>query len=117
MTKTLEKHKINGKRVYIEDPENNKLGYNICKGKLSFPISNILDPNSITPTLTATDSSKLAVIIDNKFIRKLTNNELKAICGFPKTYKIPNDVDKYDLFGNTVIPPVVESILECIFGN
>jgi DNA (cytosine-5)-methyltransferase 1 len=110
----LEKPKklISEKRVY---DENGKLGYNICKGKLSFPITNILDPNSVSPTLTATDSNKLAVIIDNKFIRKLNDNELKLLCGFPLTYNIPNDVDKYDLFGNMVIPNVVEGVLDCIF--
>ena len=71
--------------------------------------------NSISPTLTATDSNKLVVIIDNKYIRKLNNNELKGLCGFPQTYIVPEDVDKYDLFGNMVIPNVVEGILKCIF--
>mgnify|MGYP006088177813 CR=1 FL=1 len=110
----LEKPKnlISGKRVYDETGE---LGYNICKGKLSFPITNILDPNATSPTLTATDSNKLAVIIDNKFIRKLNDNELKLLCGFPLSYQLPDDVDKYDLFGNMVIPNVVEGVLKCVF--
>ncbi len=110
----LEKPKnlVSGKRVY---DENGDLGYNICKGKLSFPITNILDPTATSPTLTATDSNKLAVIIDNKFIRKLNDNELKLLCGFPLSYKIPSNVDKYDLFGNMVIPNVVEGVLKCIF--
>jgi len=110
----LEKPKnlISGKRVYDETGE---LGYNICKGKLSFPITNILHPNATSPTLTATDSNKLAVIIDNTFIRKLNDNELKLLCGFPLSYKLPSDVDKYDLFGNMVIPNVVEGVLKCIF--
>ena len=110
----LEKPKnlVSGKRVY--DDKGN-IGYNICKGKLSFPITNILDPKSISPTLTATDSNKLALIIDNKYLRKLNVNELKLLCGFPLSYKIPDDVDIYDLFGNMVIPPVIYSILECIF--
>jgi len=110
----LEKPKnlISGKRVYDETGE---LGYNICKGKLSFPITNILDPTATSPTLTATDSNKLAVIIDNTFIRKLNDNELKLLCGFPLSYKLPVDVDKYDLFGNMVIPNVVEGVLKCVF--
>lgn len=110
----LEKPKdlVNGVRKYKNEGE---LGYNICKGKLSFPISKILDPHDICPTLTATDSEKLCVIIDNKYIRKLTNNELKSICGFPKDYKITDDVDKYDLFGNMVTPPVITRILKEIF--
>lgn len=110
----LEKPKkiLNNKRIYDTDGEN---GYNICKGKLSFPVSHILDPHSVSPTLTATDCSKLAVIIDDTYVRKLTNNELKKINGFPISYIIPEGVNKYDLFGNMVCPPVVESILECIF--
>jgi DNA (cytosine-5)-methyltransferase 1 len=110
----LEKPKnlVSGKRVYDEEGE---LGYNICKGKLSFPITQILDPHSVAPTLTATDSNKLAVIIDNSFIRKLNDNELKLLCGFPQSYLLPDDVDKYDLFGNMVIPNVVEAVLKCIF--
>ena len=110
----LEKPKnlISGKRVYDETGE---CGYNICKGKLSFPITNILDPRATSPTLTATDSNKLAVIIDNTFIRKLNDNELKLLCGFPLSYKLPDDVDKYDLFGNMVVPNVVEGVLKCIF--
>ena len=110
----LEKPKnlISGKRIY---DENGIPGYNICKGKLSFPITNILDPKSVSPTLTATDSIKLALIIDNKYIRNLNDKELKALCGFPESFIIPEDVDKYDLFGNMVIPNVVEGILQEIY--
>ena len=110
----LEKPKnlVQGKRV---NDENGKIGYNICKGKLSFPITNILDPDSTSPTLTATDSIKLAVIIDDQFLRKLNDIELKLLCGFPLSYQIPAEVDKYNLFGNMVIPHVVEGVLKCIF--
>lgn len=110
----LEKPKdlINGKRVYKEDAEE---GYNICKGKLSFPISKILDPNDVAPTLTATDSHKLALIINEKIIRNLTSNEMKKICGFPDTYIIPDQVNYCDLFGNMATPPVLEAIFNLIF--
>lgn len=110
----LEKPKdlINGKREYKITCED---GYNICKGKLSFPISKILDPNNVVPTLTATDSHKLAVIINNKTIRNLTQNELKRICGFPESFIIPDHVNYYDLFGNMATPPVIEAILRLIF--
>ena len=101
-----------GQRAYKEDsPE----GYNICKGKLSFPISTILDPHGVAPTLTATDCSKLVFIIDNQYIRKMTDIELKQICGFPVDFQIPQEVDKYDLFGNMVCPPVITSILETLY--
>jgi DNA (cytosine-5)-methyltransferase 1 len=103
---------INGKRIY---DENGIIGYNICKGKLSFPLTNILNPESFSPTLTATDSNKLGLIIDNQYLRKLNDNELKLLCGFPISFIIPNDVNKYDLFGNMVIPKVVEAILNIIF--
>lgn len=112
----LEKAKdlIDGKRVYKEDSEE---GYNICKGKLSFPISKILDPNDISPTLTATDSHKLAVIIKNKFVRNLTANEIKKICGFPDKFIVPNHVNYYDLFGNMATPPVIEAIFNLILNT
>ena len=109
----LEKCKdvVDGKRKYKNDSEE---GYNICKGKLSFPISKILDPSEICPTLTATDSCKLVVLIDDTYIRKLTDSELKKICGFPETFQIPENVNKYDLFGNMVTPPVITALLESI---
>lgn len=111
----LEKCKdlINGKRIYKEDSQE---GYNICKGKLSFPINKILDPKNISPTLTATDSHKLGVIINNSIIRKLTSNEIKKICGFPDNFIIPEHVNYYDLFGNMATPPVIEAILRLIFN-
>ena len=111
----LEKPKdlIDGKRKYKEDsPE----GYNICKGKLSFPISKILDPNDISPTLTATDSHKLAVIIDENTIRNLSSTEMKKMCGFPDTFVIPNHVNYGDLFGNMATPPVIKEIFEVLLN-
>ena len=110
----LEKNKdlINGKREYKED---SKLGYNICKGKLSFPISKILDPSDVSPTLTATDSNKLALIIDDKYLRRLNKKELKRLCGFPDNYLIPDNVNVYDLFGNMATPPVITNILKLIY--
>jgi len=110
----LEKCKdiVDGKRVYIDSTEE---GYNICKGKLSFPISQILNPDGISPTLTATDSNKIAVIIDNQYIRTLNSLELKRLCGFPDSYLIPDNVDIYDLFGNMATPPVITALLKIIY--
>ena len=112
----LEKPKdvVNGKREYKEDAED---GYNICKGKLSFPISKILDPNDLSPTLTATDSHKLAVIVNNKTIRNLTADEMRKICGFPDTYIVPDHVNYSDLFGNMATPPVLEAIFNLLFRS
>ena len=109
----LEKPKdlVDGKRKYKEElPE----GYNICKGKLSFPISKILDPNDISPTLTATDSHKLAVIIDENTIRNISSTEMKKMCGFPDSFIVPEHVNYGDLFGNMATPPVIKEIFEVL---
>jgi len=101
---------VNGKRVPNEKLQ---IGYNIAKGKLSFPISKILHPDEYSPTLTATDSSKLAVFV-GKTIRQLNETELKRLCGFPEIFSLPPGVNKYDLFGNMVCPPVVTEILSSL---
>ena len=112
---TLEKPKdlVGGKRVYKED---GLAGYNINKGKLSFPISKILDPDGQAPTLTATDSSKLAVLVGGT-IRQLNLVELQRLCGFPETMRIADGVNMYDLYGNMVCPTVVLAILRCLFAE
>jgi len=101
---------VNGKRV---PNESLTIGYNIAKGKLSFPISKILHPDELCPTLTATDSSKLSVLVGNT-VRQLNEKELKRLCGFPEHFSLPQGVNKYDLFGNMVCPPVVTEILETL---
>ena len=112
----LEKPKdlINGQRKFKEDGD---VGYNICKGKLSFPISKILDPEDVAPTLTATDANKLAVIVNDVTIRHLTPYEMKKICGFPEDFVIPDHVDYADLFGNMATPPVLESIFNLVMSS
>ena len=111
----LEKPKdlVDGKREYKESAEE---GYNICKGKLSFPISKILDPTTISPTLTATDSHKLAVIVHDRVVRHLNVGEMKKICGFPETFIMPKHVNYSDLFGNMATPPVLEAIFRVLFS-
>lgn len=85
-------------------------GYNIVAGKLSFEFSNILDRKRATQTLVATDINKIGVI-DNNNIRRLTDIECKRLFGFPDDFKIPLSTSKmYDLFGNTVVIPVVEFV-------
>lgn len=110
LTMEYPKDVVNGKRV---PNESLTIGYNISKGKLSFPISKILHPNELCPTLTATDSSKLSVIVEDT-IRQLNETELKRLCGFPDHFSIPPGVNKYELFGNMVCPPVVKNILESL---
>lgn len=110
----LEKCKalVNGKREYKSDSQE---GYNICKGKLSFPVSQVLDFENVAPTLTATDSHKLVVLIDDKHIRRLNTLELKRICGFPEDFIVPEKVNVFDLFGNMATPPVLKRILEALY--
>ena len=85
-------------------------GYDLVTGKLSFEISNILDPQKFTPTLTATDASKLAVI-DGKILRKLTAREMARLFGFNDQFKLPElKLNYYDLFGNSIAVNVVKSV-------
>jgi hypothetical protein len=73
-------------------------GYNIVSGKLSFEFSHILDPDDVSPTLVATDMSKIGV--DGKGIRCLTIREGLRLFGFPETYKIDLPTKQaYDLLG------------------
>ncbi len=85
-------------------PEYQKKGYNIVVGKLSFEISNILDPEGVTPTLVATDVTRIAVA-DNKGVRRLTIREGLRLFGFPEDYTIPEGIRynlAFDLLGNSV---------------
>lgn len=85
-------------------------GYNIVTGKLSFELNKILDPDQVAPTLMATDMARLAVV-DGNGIRRLTIREGLRLFGFPEGYTINLPITKaYDLLGNTVAVPVIESV-------
>jgi len=85
-------------------------GYNIVTGKLSFEISNILDPDGFTPTIVATDANKLAVF-DNNNLRRLTNRELARLFGFPEKFIFDsNNKNGFDLFGNSISVNVVTEV-------
>lgn len=88
-------------------------GYNIVTGKLSFEFGKILDPEGISPTIVATDVSKIG-IIDGNGIRQLTIREGARLFGFPDNYSfnLDNKNDVYDLLGNTVVVPVVKAVAE-----
>lgn len=105
------KKKVGNRRVYDETLEK---GYNIKTGKLSFKFSTILDPNGVTPTIVATDMSKLAVPVKHG-IRTLTIREGLRLFGYPDDYNGLNNLDigkAYDLLGNTVCVPVIEAVSE-----
>lgn len=86
-------------------------GYNIVAGKLSFPISKILDPNLAAPTLVATEAGKFAVSTE-KGVRKITVREGLRLSGFPDSYKLEGIAyaKAFDLIGNTVMPPVIKEV-------
>ncbi|MAQ70729.1 MAG: DNA (cytosine-5-)-methyltransferase [Alphaproteobacteria bacterium] len=102
--------KIKSVRAYAKDKEK---GYNIVAGKLSFEISKVLDPKEVTPTLVATDVTRL-VVPDGNGIRHLTVREGLRLSGFPDWYTLDNIKyqEAFDLLGNTVIVPVIEMICE-----
>lgn len=102
------KKKVGNKRVPDETLQK---GYNIVTGKLSFEFSKILSPDDITPTLVATDVSKLAVPVKNG-IRKLTVKEGLRLFGFPDNYDLSHlsEAEAFDLLGNTVCVPVIKAV-------
>lgn len=87
------------------------MGYTLTTGKLSFEFSDILDDNDVTPTIVATDTNRLGVIEKNG-LRKLTQNELKRLFGFPNSYKTNHltEEEYFDLFGNSVTVNIVEEV-------
>ena len=100
-------------RVYDETKPK---GYNIVTGKLSFPISHILDNKGQAPTIVAMDMNNLGVV-DGKGIRHLTLREGLRLFGYPEEYSLDffNDDAKsiklgYDLLGNSVCVPVIKAV-------
>ncbi|MCU0445041.1 MAG: DNA (cytosine-5-)-methyltransferase [Microscillaceae bacterium] len=112
--KLIKEQTPNGVKTYREYDVTKPKGYNIVTGKLSFEINKILDPNTIAPTLVATDVSRLAVA-DGKGLRRLTIREGLRLFGYPEWYEIPTkEYDAFDLLGNTVAIPVVEFVVSRI---
>lgn len=96
---------------------NKESGYNIVAGKLSFPISKVLDSNSVSPTLVAMDVDKIAVV-DGNGLRQLTIREGLRLFGFPEDYVLnTNYKDSFDLLGNTVVVKIVEMVSERIVSQ
>lgn len=100
-----------GRRTYRIQDQKLPLGYNIITGKLSFPISKILDPRGYAPTLVATDMEKLYVV-DGNGLRPLSIREGLRLSGYPDTYRLDNISKRsaYDLLGNTVAVPVIKAV-------
>lgn len=102
------KQLIGNRRIPDESLEK---GYNIVTGKLSFEFSKILSPNEPTPTLVATDVSKLAVPVKDG-IRTLTVGEGLKLFGYPENYDLSylKTAEAFDLLGNTVCVPVIKAV-------
>ena len=100
-------------RVY---DESKPMGYNIVTGKLSFPISHILDNKGQAPTIVAMDMNCLGVA-DGDGIRRLTLREGLRLFGYPEDYSLDfysHDQKGiklgYDLLGNSVCVPVIKAV-------
>lgn len=91
--------------------------YNPVCGNMSFEVFKFLDPESISITLTASDTNRLGVVQDGK-ARRLTPRECARLQGFPDTYKLlENDNAVYKQMGNAVSVPVIESVISDLFEN
>jgi DNA (cytosine-5)-methyltransferase 1 len=102
------------KKGYLSHNENK---YNPVAGNMSFEVFKFLDPESISITLTASDTNRLGVVQDGK-ARKLTPRECVRLQGFPETYKIlDNDNAVYKQMGNAVSVPVIEAVISDLIEN
>ena len=93
---------------YLKE-ENGK--YNPVCGNMSFEIFKFLDPDSISITLTSSDSNRLGVIQNNR-PRRITPRECARLQGFPDSFVVnPTDTFAYKQFGNSVSVPVIEAVV------
>ncbi len=91
--------------------------YNPVAGNMSFEVFKFLDPESISITLTASDTNRLG-IVQNGIARRLTPRECARLQGFPDTYKLlDNDNAVYKQMGNAVSVPVIEAVITDLIKN
>ncbi len=96
------------KKGYLKE-ENGK--FNPVCGNMSFEVFKFLDPNSISITLTSSDSNRLGVIQNNR-PRRITPRECARLQGFPDSFIVnPTDAFAYKQFGNSVSVPVIEAVI------
>ena len=96
------------KKGYLKE-ENGK--FNPVCGNMSFEVFKFLDPNSISITLTSSDSNRLGVIQHNR-PRRITPRECARLQGFPDSFVVnPSDAFAYKQFGNSVSVPVIEAVI------
>lgn len=99
---------------YLKEQEGK---YSPVAGNMSFEIFKFLDPNSVSITLTSSDSNRLGVIQNNR-ARHITPRECARLQGFPDTFQ-PNPTDSYAYkqFGNSVTVPVIEAVFDDFLDN
>lgn len=91
--------------------------YNPVCGNMSFEVFKFLDPDSISITLTASDTNRLGVV-QNGIPRRLTPRECARLQGFPESYKLlENDKAVYKQMGNAVSVPVIEALTNDLLEN
>lgn len=91
--------------------------YNLVAGNMSFEVFKFLDPDSISITLTASDSNRLGVYHNGR-VRRLTPRECARLQGFPDSYVLhPKDNFAYKQLGNAVSVPVVKAIAKDVLIN
>lgn len=91
--------------------------YNPVAGNMSFEVFKFLDPESISITLTASDTNRLG-IVQNGMPRRLTPRECARLQGYPDTYKLlPDDNAVYKQMGNAVSVPVVRAVIADMLAN
>lgn len=91
--------------------------YNPVAGNMSFEVFKFLDPESISITLTASDTNRLGIIQNGK-ARRLTPRECARLQGFPDHYKLlDNDGAVYKQMGNAVSVPVIEAVVSDLLNN
>lgn len=89
--------------------------YNPVCGNMSFEVFKFLDPNSISITLTSSDTHKLGVVQKGR-PRRITPREAARLQGFPDTFILhPNDTATYKQMGNAVSVPAIESVIKDMF--
>ena len=105
---SVDKH---GNKTTRREPDASKpKGYNIVAGKLSFPISKVMSPKEVAPTLVAMDMQKLYVG-DRGGLRKLSLREGLRLCGYPDNIIFNvSQSEGFDLLGNTVVVPVIKAV-------
>lgn len=91
--------------------------YNPVCGNMSFEVFKLLDPNSISVTLTSSDANRLGVVQHN-CVRHITPRECARLQGFPDSFKLhPQDSYSYKQLGNSVSVPVIEAVFDDFIKN